>query len=116
MIKLRSIIFALVAITIQLCGSGCEQQAPKQASLTDSQVREFATKYRNEWITTHKSPEAVILARSTIEEVVKTASGWSIRFSIDVSEQPSEVDTYYLTIFIDLSGTLNKVETSRVVS
>lgn len=115
MIHLRTFLIVVLAVAVQLFVAGCEQRPTKPPRLTDLQVREFADKYRDEWIATHKSPEADILARSEIQDVKKTASGWVVSFSID-SDPTSEVDTYSLTINISQTGTLDRVEMRHIVS
>lgn len=109
MIHLRPFLITVLAVAVQLFVTGCEQRTPKQVGLSDLQVGQFANKYRDEWIATHKSPEADILARSEIQEVKKTKSGWVVRFSIDV-DPTSEIDTYSLSINISQTGALDHVE------
>ena len=115
MIQLRTFLIAVLAVAVQLFFAGCERGSSKPPSLTDLQVREFANKYRDEWIATHKSPEADILARSEIQEVKKTKSGWVVRFSIDV-DPTSEIDTYSLSINISQTGALDQVEMQHIIS
>lgn len=115
MIHIRTFLIAVLVVGVQLFVAGCEQGSPKPPSLTDLQVRDFANKYRDEWIATHKSTEADILARSEIQEVKKTATGWVVIFSIDV-DPTSEIDTYSLSINISQTGILEQVEMYHVVS
>jgi hypothetical protein len=109
---IRPFIFAAFAFTLLFAAAvGCGQQTPAQASLSDSQVRQFATKYRDEWLK-NASEDAAVLARSSITTVEKQPQVWHIIFMTPTGHSPATPEgkhDYYLHIYIKPDGKLDRV-------
>jgi len=110
---LRPSIFAAFAVTLLLTTAvGCSQQPAEQPSLSDAQVRQFATKHRDEWLAKSASEDAAVLARSTIVLVEKQPQGWHITFKTPTGHSqatPEGIHDYYLHVYIKPSGELDRI-------
>ena len=109
----RPFIFAALAVAV-LLGSfvGCGTQKPKQQGLPDAQVRQLATKYRDEWLAKSTSEDAAVLACSTIVSVERQPWGWHITFMTPTGHNPTtpeRIHDYYLHVYITPSGELDRI-------
>jgi hypothetical protein len=113
MTHLRPFLRVAFAVTMLFADSvGCCQQPPEQPSLSDSQVRQFATKYRDEWLAKSKSDDTAVLARSAIVSVEKQPQGWHITFKTPTGHsqtKPDGIHDYYLQVYIKSSGEFDKI-------
>ena len=86
--------------------------APKQQGLPDAQVRQLATKYRDEWLAKSMYGDGAVLARSTIVSVERQPQGWHVTFMTPTGHNPATpegIHDYYLHVYVTPSGKLDRI-------
>src|SRR5690242_9909356 len=87
---------------------GCES---KDQVVSDTEIRQLATRYRDEWVS-HSKDEAVDKLRvGVIQSVQRTLNGWHITFVTATGHgQLGGLHDYFLHVYIDIAGRLVRVE------
>jgi hypothetical protein len=83
-----------------------------QRGWSDAQLRQLATKYRDEWLAENKPEDATALAAGVIQTVEKTPQGWHITFVTLSERKPGIAAGFhdrFLHIYINSSGKLDRV-------
>lgn len=114
MSRLRTpIVASLLASALVTAFAGCRQQLQWHRDLSEAQVHQLATKYRDDWLAKNPSAETSILAHGTIQTVERVVSGWHIVFVTMTGHSPSTpegIHDYYLHVYLKLSGELERIE------
>jgi len=108
-----AIIVSLGASALLTAFSGCRGQLQQQQGLSDAQVRQLATKYRDEWLSKNPIEDNTILMRGSVQVVERQATGWHVVFVAETGHSPSTpegIHDYYLHVFLTPSGELEKVK------
>jgi hypothetical protein len=105
--------FLLAALTGALLVGGfigCSRHTPVQKPLTEAQVRQLATTYRDEWLAKNSVDDSATLARSTIVSIEKQLEGWHVTFVTPTGHTlPEGRHDYYLHVYIKPSGELDRI-------
>lgn len=110
MIKLSISIIALLLVGTLLAGVvGCQHESV----LSEDEVRELATRYRDDWLTKNPSEETAVLARGTIRSVERLTNVWHVVFVTETGHDPNTPEgmhDYFLHVYLKLSGKLERIE------
>ncbi len=111
--QLRPFNFAALTVILFLAGIvGCSQQASKPQDLSDAQVRQLATQFRDTWLAEGKDEAVSILARGTIVGVERLPQGWHITFNTPTGHSlatPEGIHDYFLHVYLNPSGDLDRI-------
>lgn len=82
------------------------------SGLSEAEVRQLATKYRDQWLVTTQPEEAVWLAQGRLVSVRQLSNGWHVVFETKTGNHPSTPEglhIYYLHIYLKASGELDRI-------
>ena len=80
--------------------------------LSEAEVRQLATKYRDQWLATTQPEAALWLAQGHIVSVKHLSNGWHVVFETKTGNHPSTPEglhIYYLHIYLKASGELDRI-------
>ena len=117
MIDMKWLLIFLLAVGIALASSPALAQGgqPSQKqSVFDAhaQVRELATKYRDEWLAKTAREDSEQLSRGIIQSVERQESGWHVLFATKTGDSPATPEglhIYFLHVYLKESGELEGV-------
>ncbi len=78
--------------------------------ISEIQARRLATQYRDAWIQQEKPEDSEWLRLGVIQSVQATQDGWHVTFVTATGhDQPEGVHDYYLHVYLDRDGKLDKI-------
>ena len=100
-----SVVGSLMTGMLLIAFTGCARDIPREQGLSQAQVRQLTTQYRDEWLA-RTEPEARDMLRiGSIQSVERTSDGWHVTFVTETGhDQPEGIHDYYLHVYIDLTG------------
>ena len=87
-------------------------QPSQKQSLSDAQVRQLATKYRDEWLAKTAREDSEQLSRGVIQSVERRGSGWHVVFATKTGDSPATPEglhIYFFHVYLNESGELERV-------
>ena len=80
------------------------------AGLPEADVRRLTTEYRDQWIQREKPESQERLQIGIIESIEPIKGGWHVIFVTETGhEYPTGMHDYYVHVFMDKKGRLDKV-------
>lgn len=100
---------ALARLTLP---DGTELHLALASGLSPSDIRRLATGYRDEWLSKTRPEDGRWLAESVIVSLERLQTGWHVVFETKTGNSPTTPEglhIYYLHVYLDTSGKLERV-------
>ena len=96
--------------SLVLLGLAIVACAPLARDISEAEVRQVATRFRDEWIQKEKPETSSQLRAGIIQSVTTTVDGWHVTFVTDTGRGQTEgIHDYFLHVYVDRKGKIQKV-------
>ena len=96
--------------SVVLFGLAIVACAPPARDISEAEIRQVTTRYRDEWIQKEKPEFSSQLRAGIIQSVETTVDGWHVTSVTEPGRgQPEGMHDYFLHVYIDRRGKIQKV-------